>query len=105
MPPRGMRRELLDGTHVGRVMETLVGRRALFGRVGGFDPALRIANDVDLFARVQDLGIPGAVLPDLLLHKRVHDSNTSSDEAVNTRELLTALRRSVARRSHARLPQ
>ncbi len=100
--PPSMRRELLQGTHVGRVMETLLARRTLFDVVGGFDPSLRIANDVDWFARVQDLGRAGVVLPDLLLHKRIHDANTSADEAVNTRELLVALRRSVARRREAR---
>ncbi len=98
--PRGMRPELLEGEHVGRVMETLVARRTLFEEVGGFDPALRIANDVDWFARVQDLGVPAAVLPQVLLHKRVHDANTSSNEVVNTAELLTVLGRSVARRRH-----
>lgn len=97
-PPRGMKRELLQGIHVGRVMETLVARRTLFEEVGGFDPALRIANDVDWFARVQDLGVPGTVLGQLLLHKRVHDANTSSNEAVNTAELLTVLGRSILRR-------
>jgi glycosyltransferase involved in cell wall biosynthesis len=98
--PLGMRPELLEGAHVGRVMETLLARRTLFEEVGGFDPALRIANDVDWFARVQDLGVPGVVLPQVLLHKRLHDANTSSNEAVNTAELLAVLRRSVARRRH-----
>jgi glycosyltransferase involved in cell wall biosynthesis len=98
--PRGIRPELLEGEHVGRVMETLVARRTLFAEVGGFDPALRIANDVDWFARVQDLGVPGAVLPEVLLQKRLHDANTSSNEAVNTAELLAVLGRSIARRRH-----
>jgi glycosyltransferase involved in cell wall biosynthesis len=98
--PRGIRPELLEGEHVGRVMETLVARRALFEEVGGFDPEFRIANDVDWFARVRDSGVPGAVLPEVLLLKRVHDANTSSNEAVNTAELLAVLGRSLARRRH-----
>jgi glycosyltransferase involved in cell wall biosynthesis len=97
-PPRGMRRDLLQGIYVGRVMETLVARRTLFEEVGGFDSALRIANDVDWFARVQDLGVPGVVLRELLLHKRVHEANTSANETVNTAELLTVLGRSIVRR-------
>lgn len=100
--PRGLRPQLLERAHVGRVMETLVARRALFEEVGGFDPALRIANDVDWFARVQDLGVPGAVLPQLLLHKRMHNANTSSNEAVNTAELLAVLGRSLGRRRNLR---
>jgi glycosyltransferase involved in cell wall biosynthesis len=99
--PRGFRRDLLDRPVPGRIMETLVARRELFDLVGGFDPGLRIANDVDWFSRVQDAGVPGAVLPEVLLLKRVHGSNASSDGAVNTPELLTALRRSVARRRNA----
>jgi glycosyltransferase involved in cell wall biosynthesis len=98
--PRGIRPKLLEGEHVGRVMETLVARRTLFQEVGAFDPAFRIANDVDWFARVHDLGVPGAVLPEVLLHKRVHDANTSSNETVNTAELLAVLGRSVGRRRH-----
>jgi glycosyltransferase involved in cell wall biosynthesis len=104
LPPRGFNSALLEGDHVGRVMETLVARRTLFDSVGGFDPAYRIANDVDWFARVQDLGIPGAVLPAVLLHKRVHDSNASSSEAANTPELLAVLRRSIARRRVSAAP-
>lgn len=96
--PRGFRRELLDRPLPARIMETLVARRELFETVGGFDPRLSIANDVDWFARVQDAGVRGVALPDVLLLKRVHGTNASSDAARNTPELLTVLRRSVARR-------
>ncbi len=96
--PRGVNPALLDGEHVGRIMETLLARRTLFDDVGMLDPTYRIANDVDWYSRMQDRGIPGAMLPEVLLHKRVHDSNASSNEATNSAELLALLRRSVARR-------
>lgn len=99
--PRGFRSELLEGEHPARVMETLVVRRSLFATVGLLDPGLRVAADVDWFARAQDLGVRGAVLPDLVLHKRVHEANASTDEAVNSPELLALLRQSIARRRAA----
>jgi glycosyltransferase involved in cell wall biosynthesis len=99
--PRGFRSQLLEGEHPARIMETLVVRRSLFATVGLLDPALRLAADVDWFARAQDLGVRGAVLPDLVLHKRVHEANASSEESVNSPELLALLRQSIARRRAA----
>ena len=96
--PAGFRPELLIGDHVGRVMETLVARRDVFDTVGGFDTTLHIANDVDWFARANDKGIRIAVLPQVLLHKRVHKTNLSVSSPVNTRELLQALRNSARRK-------
>lgn len=97
-PPPGFRCNLLDGDHVGRIMETLVARRAVFDMVGPFDTTIAIANDADWFARAQDMAIPMAVLPQVLLHKRIHATNLSLHTAANTRDLLVALRRSAARK-------
>lgn len=99
--PRGFRPELLEGAHPARVMETLLVRRTAFGVVGLLDTTLGLAEDVDWFARAQDIGVAGATLPDIVLHKRVHDANASSDEAVNTPALMTVIRRSVMRRRSA----
>jgi len=96
--PRGFKQELLQGSHVGRIPGTLLVRRSLFRDVGVFDPALTIAADVDWFARCKDAGVSEAVLEEVLLYKRVHDRNLSSDAGKNTRELLKLLRTSIGRR-------
>lgn len=96
--PAGFRPELLEGDHVGTIMETLVARRALFDAIGGFDPKLSTAEDVDWFARAADAGIPAAVLPRVLLRKRIHDANLSITSAANDRNLLAVLQRSIARK-------
>jgi len=96
--PSGFRPELLQGEHVGHVMETLVARRSAFELVGTFDPTLSTAEDVDWFARARDRAIPTAVIPQVLLHKRVHDANVSLNTAANDRNLLDALRASVHRK-------
>jgi glycosyltransferase involved in cell wall biosynthesis len=95
--PRGFRPELLSGDHVGRVMETLVARPAAFEIVGRFSPEFRIAEDVDWFARAKDLRVPMAIVPEVVLHKRVHSANSSTAPEVNSPLLLRALRSSIER--------
>lgn len=102
--PRGFRPELLEGDHIGRIPEALVARRSLFDTVGLFRTHLKIADDVDWFARCKDQNIQMAVLPQVLLHKRVHDTNLSSNADANNRELLTLLRDSIRRQSSQRAP-
>ena len=96
--PAGFRPELLTGEHVGRIMETLLARRQVFDLVGPFDVELPFGEDVDWFARAADLGVRMAVVPRVLLEKRVHGSNTSSDAARSWPLLLDVLRRAVARK-------
>lgn len=96
--PPGFRAELLEGDSVGHIMETLVVRRSLFGVVGTFDPALSTAEDVDWFARVKDAAIATAVVPEVLLQKRVHDANLSLNAPENDRNLLSVLKQSIARK-------
>lgn len=99
--PAGFRPELLEGAHVGRIMETLVARRQVFDRVGPFDVTLPFGEDVDWFARAADLGVEMAVVPQVLLAKRVHDRNISIDAPRSGAILLNVLRRTVARKRAA----
>lgn len=101
-PPAGFRLDLLDQEPVAHLMETLVARRGLFGRVGLLDPDLTTAEDVDWFARVADAGVVGHVCDQVLLHKRIHNRNASLLGSDNNRQLLLALRRSVQRKHLAR---
>jgi glycosyltransferase involved in cell wall biosynthesis len=96
--PAGFRRELLETDHVGRIMETLVARQSLFARIGKFHTQLSTAEDVDWYARAHDRGIPMAIVPKVLLYKRVHDTNLSLNAAANNKNLLQALRQSVKRK-------
>lgn len=94
----GFRRGLLEGTHPGWIMETLVVRKALFARLGGFDEHLTLAEDIDWYARARDHGIPSALLAEVVLHKRVHDANATADVASSNRGLLSAMKRSIDRK-------
>ncbi len=100
-PPPGFRRTLLDRPVPGMLMETMMAQPAAFARVGGFDPALAVGGDTDWFARARDAGLKMALLPEVLLRKRVHGANASLTDPQINRQLLTALRDSLARKRAA----
>lgn len=60
----------------GYVPGAMLIRREAFDRVGRFDPSLRIGEFVDWHARATDLGLRSMLLPDIVLHRRVHEDNT-----------------------------
>ncbi len=98
LPQVGFRKELLEGIHVGRIMETLVAWKSVFERVGKFNTELSTAEDMDWYSRASDLQIPMAVIPKVLLHKRIHGRNISLNVDENNRNVLKALRQSVQRK-------
>lgn len=100
-PPPNFRRDLLDRSVPGYIMETLVARREAFTLVGPFDTAFSSGEDVDWISRARDLGLPTALAAETILTKRIHASNTSLSDANNTANLLLALRRTVQRRSES----
>ena len=97
-PPPGFRMELLDQEPVAYIMETLVARRSLFAQVGLHASDFATAGDVDWFARVFDAGQVGHVCNQVLVSKRVHNTNTSLTDHDNSRQLLLAIRRSLQRK-------
>jgi glycosyltransferase involved in cell wall biosynthesis len=96
--PRGFRPELIGAVRPASIMETLLARREAFGVVGPFDVRRPVAEDVDWFARARDLGVASGAVEDVVVEKRIHDRNASTDAARNTRELLDVVRRAAARK-------
>jgi glycosyltransferase involved in cell wall biosynthesis len=97
--PKGFRRRDLERDHVARIVETMVVRRAALDAVGPFDASVLPA-DVDWFARAKDAGLPMAILPDILLYRRIHDQNlTYHLPARGQEDLLKVIARSI-RRQH-----
>ncbi len=103
-PPPGFRTELLDRPHPGYIMETLMARKAVFEVVGLFDPNFAVSEDTDWFARARDVGAPSAMLPETLVRKRVHSTNSSLNERNINGLLLRALRNSLERKKAQKAP-
>ncbi|NUM34005.1 MAG: glycosyltransferase family 2 protein [Candidatus Brocadiae bacterium] len=50
-----------------------------FHKVGPFNPLYRVSEDSDWFIRAQALGIKKAILPDVLVYRRIHKDNASNE--------------------------
>ena len=106
LPPAYRDPGLLDTEHSSFFPGNVLVRRRLFDALGGFDPELAIAGDMDWFARIQDLHIATHVLPETLYFKRLHGRNLSHGplaRQVWTRELMTTVRASIRRKRQGSL--
>jgi glycosyltransferase involved in cell wall biosynthesis len=74
-------------------------RRAAFDRIGPFDASLRVADFVDWYGRATELGLRTHMLPELVLRRRIHATNTGRVQRDAQRdEDLLALKRMLDRR-------
>lgn len=95
--PAWFRKELFDSIHTGWVLGTLVVRRTTFEQVGNFVTSYSAANDSDWFFRAKAAAIPMAVVPELLLLKRIHETNDSARAKEILSELLKVVKTSLDR--------
>ena len=56
---------------------TIVCTKSIFEQVGGFDSRYKAGEDFDWFTRAKDKGIAMAIVPDILLNRRIHNNNLS----------------------------
>ena len=96
--PANFRLDLLARAVPGFLMEALVARRAAFERVGPFDASFSTAEDTDWFARARDLGVEIELIPEVLVEKRVHGTNSSLNDPLGQRNRLRAIRASITRK-------
>ena len=77
----------------------LLARRALFDTVGRFNPDLRHGDLKDWFLRVAERGAAMEVLTDVLVYRRLHETNISHGKAaVDRDESLRIVKASLDRR-------
>jgi glycosyltransferase involved in cell wall biosynthesis len=95
---------LTDGER-GALPGAIVARRGAFDRAGLFDPGFEITSDTDWLVRATDAGLRHEVLPQVLLHWRLHGDNTSYRRTELKHDLLRAMRASVARKRAADAPR
>lgn len=91
----------LDTPRPGSTPSALMARREVFDRVGLFDPRYRIGCDADWLTRARDDQVPTAVVPHVLLYKRLHRTNLSVQGLVNRQEMFHIAKASIDRRRRA----
>jgi glycosyltransferase involved in cell wall biosynthesis len=99
-PPK-MAPDPVFGEAGGIQLVTAMIRRSVLEELGGFDPTYRYAEDRDLLVRMREQGIEFAVLPDVVLRKRLHGSNMTLN-APETHPILRSLREKLEREQHDR---
>jgi glycosyltransferase involved in cell wall biosynthesis len=96
--PGWFRPELVDAERPCIGPGTLVAHRRLFDDLGLFDTTLRTASDGDWILRGRDLGVAFDTMTDVLLLRRIHDTNQSADVPTVHAEMLRLVHDSLARR-------
>jgi glycosyltransferase involved in cell wall biosynthesis len=76
-------------------------RRADFLKVGTFDPALRFGEFMDWLSRAKALGLREHVLDQVVLHRRIHTTNTTRLAQDHQRHYMAAIRRHLERQRAA----
>lgn len=100
--PPWLKEDFLLKDQIGFLPGTLVVRKSVFEQIGNFDVTYKIGSDGDWFARAKDAGIPMAILPEILLHRRIHSHNLSSQVQLIHSELLKMLKTSIDRQRNNR---
>ena len=70
----------------GYLTAALLARRAVFDRVGGFEESWSHVHDTEWFSRLRDRGVEIEMLPEALVHRRLHPHNRSRLLAEASRE-------------------
>ena len=102
--PAWIRQEQLEEAQKGGVPNLLV-RRSVFDAAGRFDPAHRSGSDLDWVVRAKDAKVLSAVLPQVLLRRRIHRTNHSYHWQGGKTMLLRALKASIDRQRAADPPE
>lgn len=81
---------------------TLATRKSIFERVGEFDTSYSLASDFDWVTRARDTGVKMEVLPEILVRRRIHDTNVSYDHEGRRASMLKMMRASIQRKGKIR---
>lgn len=86
------------GVVPGRVITTMLAKRATFDRVGWFDESLPAADFLDWLARARALGLTERMLDAVVARRRIHERNSqwTSRKSDITRALHAAIHRRAA---------
>jgi glycosyltransferase involved in cell wall biosynthesis len=87
----------LPGMVPGMVPGTMLIKRAAFDRVGKFQGDWKVGEFIDWYARAVELNVRSLVLPELLLWRRIHDSNQGIRERQSVTDYARVLKAKLDR--------
>ena len=72
-----IKRNVADDHIASFIPSTLMARRSVFEKVGNFNTSFVLGDDTDWFLRAREAAVPMDMMLEVLLLRRVHDSNLS----------------------------
>ena len=87
----------MPGYHVG----TLLARRAVFDQVGLFETQWRVGEFVSWQAKATDLKLPMTLLPEVVMERRLHDTNMGRTQRAAASDYLHIVKAALDRRRSA----
>ncbi|MGH7886103.1 MAG: glycosyltransferase family 2 protein [Thermodesulfobacteriota bacterium] len=98
--PNKFNKKFLEESYEQYILENLVARKSLFDEIGTFDCSFTSGLEIDWFAKAKDKNIQYAIINEVLVKKRVHDSNTSLNTVNPMHQHLKAMRNSISRKKN-----
>jgi glycosyltransferase involved in cell wall biosynthesis len=86
----------------GHVAGAMLARRGVFERAGGFDTRLKMGEFIEWYMRVMDLGLTSVLLPQVVLHRRLHETNMGIRERDSRQDYVRIVKAALDRRAQAR---
>ncbi len=86
------------GPEAGCLPGTLLIRREQFLRVGLFSTEWAVGEFIDWYARAVDAGLRSSILPDVVLQRRIHDTNLGVRERASQVDYTRVVRAALHRR-------
>lgn len=86
------------GVMEGYISPTALMRRSVFDRVGLFDPKWRVGEFIDWFDRARQKGVICASVPEVVLRRRIHATNTGVRQRNDRVDYLRIVRAALERR-------
>ena len=87
-----------------KILQILLGctmmKRSVFDRVGFFDESMLMAEDIDLFLRTKEAGIPMAIHEDVVLYYQKHETNITNNKIRSRLFYMRAIHKAKKRREH-----
>lgn len=79
-------------------VQSLLIRSRVFSRIGPFDTNFKFGMDIDWYMRAREAGIRYALLPQVSLIQRLHDTNMTRDVTAAFKGIADAIKNSLDRR-------
>lgn len=86
----------MNGYHAG----TMLLRRTDFERVGPFDTRLVVGEFIEWYARAEESGLKSAMLPQIVMRRRLHDNNLGLRQPATVRRDYLAIMKTIVARRH-----